>query len=199
VKFKAVSEAYETLYDEDKRAAYDRYGPSDGPQGMGGMGPGDVDIDDLLSHMFGMGFEGPPPGARGPPRKRKGQDVTQSYDITLEDLYKGKTVKFSSTRDILCKTCKGVGGKDKSKERECVACKGKGWNTTLRSVGGGMVVQDRHPCGSCDQTGKVFREKDRCKKCKGKKVQEEKKVLELYIPRGSQYVYSPHFLTRSRC
>lgn len=32
----------------------------------------------------------------------------------------------------------------------------------------------------------VFRDKDRCKKCKGTCVQEEKKVLEVYIPRGSK-------------
>ena len=42
------------------------------------------------------------------------------------------------------------------------------------------------PCGNCRGTGEVFRDKDRCRKCKGQCVQEEKKVLEIYIPRGSK-------------
>jgi DnaJ family protein A protein 2 len=31
----------------------------------------------------------------------------------------------------------------------------------------------------------MFKEKDRCKKCKGKRTVQEKKALEIYIPRGS--------------
>jgi DnaJ family protein A protein 2 len=31
----------------------------------------------------------------------------------------------------------------------------------------------------------VFKEKDKCRKCKGKRVTSEKKVLEIYIPRGA--------------
>lgn len=41
-------------------------------------------------------------------------------------------------------------------------------------------------CETCDGKGKFYRDKDRCKKCHGKCVQEEKKVLELYIPRGAK-------------
>jgi DnaJ-class molecular chaperone len=48
------------------------------------------------------------------------------------------------------------------------------------------VTQEQVPCSNCRSTGQVFREKDRCKKCKGECVTEEKKVLEVYIPRGSK-------------
>lgn len=41
------------------------------------------------------------------------------------------------------------------------------------------------PCDSCSSTGSTFRDKDRCRKCKGRRVLEEKKVVEVYIPRGS--------------
>ena len=41
-------------------------------------------------------------------------------------------------------------------------------------------------CGSCKGKGDVYNAKDRCKKCKGERVTEERKVLELYIPRGSR-------------
>lgn len=56
----------------------------------------------------------------------------------------------------------------------------------LRSVGPGLVTQENAECGTCSGTGEVYKEKDRCKKCKGKRVNQERKILELYIPRGSR-------------
>lgn len=55
-----------------------------------------------------------------------------------------------------------------------------------RSVGPGLFTQEAVVCSSCKGTGSVFKEKDRCKKCKGTRIVEERKVLELYIPRGSR-------------
>lgn len=49
-----------------------------------------------------------------------------------------------------------------------------------------MVTQQTVVCRSCKGTGSVYNDKDRCKKCKGQRVVEQKKVLELYIPRGSK-------------
>lgn len=42
-------------------------------------------------------------------------------------------------------------------------------------------------CTVCEGQGSFFSPKDKCKKCKGKKVTEETKMLEIYIPRGAQY------------
>lgn len=56
----------------------------------------------------------------------------------------------------------------------------------LRTIGPGLVTQESAPCGTCSGLGQVYKDKDRCKKCKGKRVTEEKKVLELYIPPGSR-------------
>ncbi|KAF8451833.1 DnaJ C terminal domain-containing protein [Terfezia claveryi] len=143
--------------------------------GMGGM-PG----------MSGMG-EMPGMGSfdsSGP--HRRGKDVVQEYDITLEELYKGKTVKLASTRNAFCSTCKGSGGKDKAKPRKCSTCNGAGYVQKLRQVGRGLMTQDNVECGNCKTTGEVFKEKEKCRKCKGERVLEEKKVLEVYIPRGSK-------------
>jgi len=53
-------------------------------------------------------------------------------------------------------------------------------------VGRGLITHDLVDCGNCKATGDVFREKDKCKKCKGERVLEEKKMLEVYIARGSR-------------
>lgn len=55
----------------------------------------------------------------------------------------------------------------------------------LRQVGP-LVTQETVICSTCNGSGKLFKEKERCKKCKGKKVTEAKNVLELYIPRGAR-------------
>jgi DnaJ family protein A protein 2 len=188
-KFKEVSKAYEILFDEEKRHLYDTHGmaafdPSKGGAGMGGG----VDLDDILAQMFGMGG-GMPPGFGGggmPQRPRRGRDEEQTYQVTLEDLYKGKTVKFASTKNVICSHCKGSGGKEKAKPETCARCKGQGVRIELRSLGGPMVTQERVICDSCTGAGKIFKEKDRCKKCKGKRTTSEKKVLEIYIPRGGR-------------
>jgi DnaJ homolog subfamily A member 2 len=92
------------------------------------MGP-DVDFEDILQ-MFGMGMGGVPPGfgpgGPGPRRPRKGMDEEKRYEVTLEELYKGKTTKFASTKNVLCSVCKGTGGKEKAKPKPCATCQGRG-------------------------------------------------------------------------
>ncbi|KAI9816851.1 MAG: hypothetical protein M1827_001496 [Pycnora praestabilis] len=192
VRFKAVSQAYEILYDDEKRNLYDIHGMSAFQKGGNGMGA-EVDLDDILQQMFGMGggggdMPGMPPGfgGGGPRKPRKGKDEEQRYEVTLEELYRGKTTKFASTKNIICTLCKGSGGKEKAKPKECATCKGQGFRQALRSVGPGLVTQEMVTCSTCKGAGKIFKEKDRCKKCKGNRITEERKVLEIYIPRGSK-------------
>lgn len=149
---------------------------------------GGVDLDDILQQMFGMGGGGMG-GGRGPPgmkQQRRGRDEEQKYEVSLEELYKGKTVKFASTKNVICHHCKGTGGKEKAKPDTCTRCKGQGVTIGLRSVGPGLVTQERMICESCTGVGKMFKEKDKCKKCKGKRTTSEKKVLEIYVPRGAR-------------
>ena len=86
------------------------------------------DLEEMLSQMFGMGGGGMPPGfgVPGPRRSRKGNDEEHPYQVTLEDLYKGKTTKFASTKNVVCSHCKGTGGKEKAKPKQCSSCQGKG-------------------------------------------------------------------------
>ncbi|KAL8656752.1 MAG: hypothetical protein Q9226_002566 [Calogaya cf. arnoldii] len=176
IKFKSVSKAYEILSDDDKRELYDAQGMSAFEAGNRGGMDADVDLEDLLAQMFGMGggmggMNGGGPRPSGPRKPRRGEDEEHPYNVTLEELYRGKTTKFASKKNVICSLCKGRGGKEKSKPKECVACHGRGVQQGLKS---------------CKGTGNIYRDKDRCKKCKGERVVEEKKVLEIYIPRGSK-------------
>ncbi|EJT81052.1 chaperone dnaJ 3 [Gaeumannomyces tritici R3-111a-1] len=194
VKFKAVTQAYEILRDEQKRELYDAHGMAafDPSRGPGGMGSGEgVDINDILAQMFGMGMGGPGgpggPGGGMPRRPRRGADQEMPYDVSLEELYKGKTVKFSSNKRVLCSVCKGTGAKDKVKPQECDRCAGGGRQERLRQVGPGMMRSELVACDHCQGSGTYVKEKDRCKKCKGKCTVATTKALEVYIPRGSMH------------
>ncbi|KAK3721463.1 DnaJ-like protein xdj1 [Vermiconidia calcicola] len=197
IRFKAISKAYEILSDDDTRAMYDQHGMAafekgGGANGFSGAGP---DLDDILAQMFGGGagggggpFAGMAGGAGGPGRgrKTKGKNEMQQYEVTLEELYKGKTTKFASTKNVVCSHCHGSGGKEKAKAKECETCKGRGMSTRLRPVGPGLVTQETVPCNTCSGRGKFYADKDKCKRCKGVRTIKQKKILELYIPRGSR-------------
>ncbi|KAL9599735.1 MAG: hypothetical protein Q9219_003618 [cf. Caloplaca sp. 3 TL-2023] len=184
IKFKSISKAYEILSDDEKRDAYDAHGMA--AFEAGNPMDGAVDLDDILAQMFGMhGMNGSSGRGPGPRRPQRGKDEERPYTVTLEELYKGKTTKFASKKNVICKACKGSGGKERAKPKDCGSCGGRGWQQGLKAIGP-MYAQQRSMCSPCKGTGSVYREKERCKKCKGECVVEEKKVLELYIPRGSK-------------
>ncbi|KAL9103093.1 MAG: hypothetical protein Q9163_001833 [Psora crenata] len=188
IKFKTVSQAYEILYDDDKRRLYDTHGISAFLSSTG-LGTDDVNLDEILAQMMGMGMAGgmPPGFDRARQNKlRKGPDEEQEYSVSLEGLYKGKIAKFSSTKNVICTHCKGSGGKEKARAKQCASCQGKGSRQSLRSVGPGLVTQETVTCGNCKGKGTVYNPQDRCKKCHGECVTKSRKVLELYIPPGSR-------------
>ncbi|KAI8059211.1 hypothetical protein BC940DRAFT_248002 [Gongronella butleri] len=187
-RFKEIAQAYETLSDPQRRADYDRFG-SEGPGG----GPGGMSADDLFANLFGGGGGGGPAGfdffgggAGGgfgmPPRgPRKGETMRSPLQVSLEDLYLGKRTKMALEKNVICVTCQGRGGKTGA-TKTCTGCKGRGFQVVARQMGMGMLQQMQVPCGDCNATGEIV--KDRCKKCKGKKVTVEKKIMEVFIEKG---------------
>jgi len=51
---------------------------------------------------------------------------------------------------------------------------------------GPFLTQQTVPCSTCSGEGQIWREKDKCRKCKGKRTTKERKAFEVYIPRGSR-------------
>ncbi|EJU04600.1 hypothetical protein DACRYDRAFT_75459 [Dacryopinax primogenitus] len=151
--------------------------------------------DDLFSQMFsGFGFN--MSGADGENgfgfsfggRSGSGTGRTDEeidYEVTLEDVYCGKEVTMTVERTRSCVPCKGSGGRTGATPKTCVTCEGKGKVSVLRPMGP-MMARTVVPCEDCSGLGKKFREKDRCKKCHGRRVTKEKKRLVTHVERGSR-------------
>lgn len=162
-------------------ARYDRMGE----EGLkdSGMGAG-MDPQDLFSSLFGGagGFFG---GGGRPKGPRRGKDLVHRVRVSLEELYTGKTTKLALQKHTLCSECDGRGGKEGS-VKTCQTCQGQGVKVVLRQIGP-MVQQIQQPCPDCEGEGeRIDPPSDRCKKCNGKKIVQERKVLEVRIDKGME-------------
>jgi len=105
-RFKEAAEAYATLKDATKRAAYGELGhPATGaefrppPQWQQDFAPGgtsfeDIDLADLLAAM-GRGQTGGAGNGRGQAMPIKGRDFETSVTLTLEDARRGTSVNLT--------------------------------------------------------------------------------------------------------
>ena len=178
-KFKSLSEAYDVLRDEQKRAAYDRYGHAAFEQGGGGQGGGGFDFSsgfaDIFDEMFGDMM-----GRRGGGRNRgpqRGADVRFNMEITLEEAFVGKKATITVPSSISCDKCKGAGSKDGAAPSTCPGCKGAG---KIRSQQGFFTVE--RICPTCHGGGQVIT--DPCPKCGGAGRTRKDKSLDVTIPPG---------------
>ncbi|XP_052194453.1 dnaJ protein homolog 2-like isoform X2 [Diospyros lotus] len=180
-KFKELAQAYDVLNDPEKREIYDQYGEDALKEGMGGGDASNTPFD-IFEQLFGGAFGG---GSSSRSRKKRGEDVVHSLQVSLEDLYNGATKKHSVSRNILCQKCKGKGSKSGTSGR-CYECRGSGMKISIRQIGPGMFQQMQHVCPDCRGSGESISEGDRCPQCKGSKVTREMKVLEVHVEKGMQ-------------
>lgn len=69
---------------------------------------------------------------------------------------------------------------------KCAGCQGTGMKVSIRHLGPSMIQQMQHACNECKGTGETINDRDRCPQCKGEKVVQEKKVLEVIVEKGMQ-------------
>ena len=177
-KFKEVSEAYEILKDEQKRAAYDRYGAAafeNGGMGGGGMGGGAGAFSDIFEDMFGDFMGGQQGGRRSGPAR--GSDIQYSLQISLEDAYHGKESKIKIPVNDTCGECDGSGAQKGTSAKDCDSCGGAG---RVRAQQGFFTVE--RTCPTCNGAGSTI--KDPCKKCHGTGQKQTTKTLKIKIPAG---------------
>ncbi len=177
--FKEAKEAYETLSDGQKRAAYDQYGHAAfeaGGMGGGspfgaGAGAGGFDFGDIFGDIFG-GSRG---GGRNSPHR--GSDLRYNLEITLEEAARGaqKQIRIPTMED--CETCKGSGAKPGTSATTCQTCAGHG---QVRMQQGFFSVQQT--CPRCHGSGKQI--SSPCTSCHGAGKVKQHKTLEIKIPAG---------------
>jgi molecular chaperone DnaJ len=167
-KFKEISEAYEVLKDEQKRAAYDRFGHAAFEQGMGNQQHGFTDFGATFSDIF-EGIFGMSGGGRGRSGGReRGSDLRYNMEITLEEAYGGKSAQVRIPTSVTCEVCSGSGAKSGSKPKTCPTCNGQGKvrhtqgfftleRTCVACQGRGQVIDN--PCPNCSGSGRVTRER----------------------------------------
>ncbi|RVW33292.1 DnaJ protein-like ANJ1 [Vitis vinifera] len=174
-QFKELAQAYEVLSDPEKREIYDQYGEDALKEGMGGSGGGHDPFDIFQSFFGGSPFGGG--GSSRGRRQRRGEDVVHPLKVSLEDLYIG-TSRNSPSQEIK--------GSKSGASIKCNGCQGSGMKVSIRQLGPSMIQQMQHPCNECKGTGETINDKDRCPQCKGEKVVQEKKVLEVIVEKGMQ-------------
>ncbi len=178
-RFKEVSEAYDVLKDEQKRAAYDRFGHAAFENGGGRAGAGGFDFTaagfaDIFDEMFGDFMGG---GRRGGQARGRGADLRYNLEITLEEAFGGKQATVRVPSSVACDACAGSGGEKGAQPISCPTCRGSG---RVRATQGFFTIE--RTCHSCGGAGKVIEKP--CKVCGGSGRVQKERTLNVAIPAG---------------
>lgn len=174
--FKEVKEAYEILADDQKRAAYDRYGHAgvDQTAGAGFGGGGGASFSDIFGDVFGDIFGGGRGDAGGSSR---GSDLRYTLELDLEQAVRGATVEIKVPTYVVCDTCEGGCAKPGTSPVTCQTCGGAGQVGMHQGF-----ISVRQTCPTCRGRGTVIKEP--CSACHGHGRKEKSKTLSVKIPAG---------------
>lgn len=190
--FKKITDAYDVLSDDIKRKQYDN--PMQGFQNFQGfegfqgfMFPGfstrvrprnGEAVPDAFAHIFHSNSRAPKESSEPSPPRGKTPDITHTVDLSLEDMYSGKTCKFGVSRKVCCKICNGKGGWGE-KNDDCIGCDGKGTRMTMNSN-----FVSRKICMQCHGNKKKKSFTKVCQNCKSLGVTKERVIKEVVFPPG---------------
>lgn len=182
-KYKEVQEAYETLSDEQKRAAYDQYGAAGANGGFGGGaggfggfdGAGFGGFEDIFSSFFGGG------ATRNPNAPRQGDDLQYRVNLSFEEAIFGAEKEVHYNREATCKTCSGSGAKPGTSPVTCGRCHGQGVINVDTQTPLGMMRR-QVTCDVCHGTGQEIKEP--CQTCHGTGHEKQSHKVSVKIPAG---------------
>ena len=161
-KFKEIQSAYEILSDKDKKNKYDKFGYAGLDENMLNS---NNNTDDIFNAFFNQSFNfrgrGGHGGAGAGGGPSKSAPIRRNLYVSLKDLYLGKTMRLSITRNVI------IGN-----SVSCLECNGKGYKVQIRQFGPGMIQQSQTSCQKCRGYGKTC------------SFEKQNKIVELIIEKG---------------
>jgi molecular chaperone DnaJ len=184
-RFKEINEAYQVLTDDQKRAAYDRYGfagvqgPAGGAGGYGDFG-NFTDLGSIFEEILG-GF-GRASTAANRRQPRRGADLRADVRITFEEAAFGVEKELEIPRLESCDRCGGSGAEPPTQPVVCSTCNGTGEVKRRQQSPLFGTVVTATTCSACGGTGEVI--PSPCTKCRGRKQLRVTRKLSVKIPAG---------------
>ena len=204
-QFQKIGQAYEILSNDEKKKVYDQFGKG----ALQGGGP-QMNPFDMFSQFFGgnnnfsfgnnrnngrhnQSNNQPNNQSHNQPNNhiKKSAPVVHQINITLNELFVGKTVKLKITKKTIFKQ----GSNDPCSEDElkntwdkCNDCSGRGMKLEIRQIAPGFVTQTQASCRRCLGTGNVLKT--------NYILRDYQEMVEVVIKRGMDLKYE-HVIERA--
>lgn len=160
-KFKEISEAFDTIGDNDKRQQYDNQRSNPFGGGFNPFGGGNP-FEDMFNNMHSQ-------------RRPSVPDKVIEVVVGVLESYNASDKTITYSRKHKCGGCNGSGGD----RVNCGTCRGEGF--TIQRIGTGMFIQMvRQVCHSCNGNG--FTYSKTCGSCNGETTKSSIENLSIKLP-----------------